>query len=162
MDRIRYHPRRSGQCHVAFKDGGEVAGFEYGVMDVERDVEFLERPRFAGYYVRIIGTDGAEWIGRSTMSVVAALRVIDDEFAETGGRVLCAGLHPDFYETALSEGSGFGYISGYRDAVHIMERPLLDRRARFFADGPTVNDSGCSSPLNAAIQRIRGLRGPVG
>ena len=94
------------------------------------------------------------------MSVVAALRVIDGELAETGGRVLCAGLHPDFYETALSE--GFGYISGYRDAVHIMERPLLDRRARFFADGPTANDSECSSPLNAAIQRFRGLRGPVG
>ncbi|AXB77875.1 hypothetical protein [Novosphingobium sp. P6W] len=133
MEKIRYHPRATGQCHIAVDDGGEVAEFEFGVMDVERDVQFPERRRFAGYYVRIEGSDGVEWIGRSTMSVVAAMRVLDDELAETGGRLLVAGLHADFYETALSEGSGFGYISGYRDAVHIMERPLLDSRARYSA-----------------------------
>jgi hypothetical protein len=161
MDRIIYHPRASGLCHIAVGHGGDVAYYDFGIVEIERDVEILERPRVAGYYVRIKGSDGDVWIGQSLLSIVAAMRVIDDELAQNGGGLLCAGLHDDFYESALSEGTGFGYISGYRDAVHIMERPLLDSRAKFLADGRPQDDDAPPSPLQPAIQRLRGLPGPL-
>lgn len=155
MERIIYMPRRSGKCHIDLHGSGEVGEIEMGVIEVDQGADFLERPCFGGYYVKLIEPDGGVRIGHSASSVVAAMKALDDEMAESGGRLLCAGLHPDFYETGLSEGTGFGYIKGYRDAVHIFERPLIDSRAKFHPHPLSMPKSPVACGLSDAIKALR-------
>jgi len=130
MERIELHPRGNGKCHIDINGVGEVADFEMGVIGISPPTGVAEFPRVAGYYVKLVGPEGQQWMGRSSASVVSAMRAADDEMGLEGARLLCAGVHNGFYETGLSEGTGYGYISGYRDAVHIFERPLLASRVK--------------------------------
>jgi hypothetical protein len=73
----------------------------------------------------VTSPNGEEWLSENAPSMRAALHALDQEIERDGGRLLCAGLHNDFYESGLSAGTGYVYISGYPRTYHMMERTRL-------------------------------------
>ena len=111
MEWKKYQARASGQCAVDLRGEGVLADFEMGIIETGRSRAFF------GYYIKIT-------------SAHAALRALDEEVALDDGRLLCAGLRDDFHETGLSANTGFGYIEGFRHALHMMDRaPFLPEGA---------------------------------
>ena len=124
MEWKKYQPRASGQCAMDLRGDGVLADFEMGIIETGRSRVF------AGYYIKVISEDGEEWVDEDPGSVRAALHALDDQVAFDGGRLLCAGLRDDFHETGLSANTGFGYIEGFRHALHMMDRaPFLPEGA---------------------------------
>jgi len=124
MEWKKYQARASGQCAVDLRGEGVLADFEMGIIETGRSRAFF------GYYIKITSEEGGEWIGEDRWSAHAALRALDEEVALDDGRLLCAGLRDDFHETGLSANTGFGYIEGFRHALHMMDRaPFLPEGA---------------------------------
>jgi hypothetical protein len=140
MDWKRYQPRRSGQCHIDIGGEDVLADFELGIIETGRTRVF------SGEYIKVIVPEGDEWLAEG-WSPLAALRALDEEIALVGARLLCAGLHEGFYESGLSAGTGYGYIHGYRGAVHMLERPSL-----------IAKDEQASQPSSDAAEILAAVR----
>jgi len=149
MEWKKYQGRASGRCEIDLRGEGVLADFEIGIIETGRSRVF------AGYYIKVITEDGEEWVEEDPGSVRAALQALDELVAFDGGRLLCAGLHPDFYESGLSANTGFGYIESYRGAVHMMERPSLISECEQQAPKP----SGAAKVLAAMRERSRAKQG---
>lgn len=136
----KYRSLKSGQCHVDMKGEGEVFAFQMGL------IETGQCRVFAGYYIKVTDEDGEEWTGEDGASVLGALRALDDDIGQSGGRLLCAGLRDDFYESGLSANSGFGYLKGSATPIHVMARGPL----------PPINEGGASpSMVSQILERLR-------
>lgn len=156
QEEITYFLRASGYCHIGTAEVLVTVEFDFGLVEVDRDVFGVERPRLAGYYFRIKRPDGTVWIGRSATSVVAAMREIDGQLSQGGVRLLCAGLHKDFFETALSEGTGFGYIGGQDAPVHITDWALpCERQEQVSAPCEKEGEEEPKLTAEMFIQKIR-------
>ena len=82
---------------------------------------------FWGYFVRIVGRAGEEWLGEDRGSLVAALVAANDAASASGWSVLALGLTDEWTESGLSANSGYGYHPAFDRHVHMLE-PSQDRR----------------------------------
>lgn len=147
MDWKNYQQRRTGECHIDLDGEGILAEFGMGIIETGR------QRVFAGHYIKVLGPEGEEWLGEDASSMRAALRALDEDIGRDGGRLLCAGLYDGFQESGLSMDTGYGYLHGYRGAVHMMERPRLLAldEARAAANTP----SGAAGVLASMRERMR-------
>lgn len=76
---------------------------------------------FAGYFVKLILPSGTEFAGEDEHSLRSALLRLASSMAAVRIDLQCAGLDPRWRESGLSENSGYGYFTFYREAVHMME-----------------------------------------
>lgn len=96
-------------------DGETVDGaFEIGLIETGR------QRVFHCYFVKV-DFGGRHWIGTDQWSVRSALEKLATTLAGEGIELKCAGLSGNWYETGLSENSGYGYIDEVDRRVFIME-----------------------------------------
>jgi len=77
---------------------------------------------FEGYFL-CVRIENLEIIGKSKGncdSYRLALDDCNDQLEQKGLRLLVAGNSPEYSESALSGGSGYGCVSGMRDPLSIM------------------------------------------
>ena len=78
---------------------------------------------FWGYFVRVVGPSGEEWLGEDRSSVRAALGQAADAIAASGWSLLAIGLDDDWQETGLSYNSGWGVHRSYDRHANMLEPP---------------------------------------
>jgi hypothetical protein len=80
---------------------------------------------FHGYYVRISGFDGREWLAEDRQSLRAALIKVADQIEESHGRLLAVGLLDEWRETGMSGNTGWGDHPAFDRAVHMLD-PIMN------------------------------------
>ena len=80
-----------------------------------------------GYFVRIVGPNGEEWLGEDRYSLRAALVQAAAATADSGWELLAIGLGDDWTQTGLTENSGYGYHPAFDRRVHMLEPAPRDR-----------------------------------
>ena len=80
-----------------------------------------------GYFVRITGPGGEEWLGEDRYSLRAALMQAAAATADSGWTLLAIGLDDDWTQTGLTENSGYGYHPAFDRRVHMLEPAPRDR-----------------------------------
>ena len=73
--------------------------------------------------IKLILPNGETVEGRDQHSVRGALYALQAKLSSRGITLVAAGLAPEFYETGLSFNSGYGYLSGFEAAIHMMDTP---------------------------------------
>ena len=80
-----------------------------------------------GYFVRITGPSGEEWLGEDRYSLRAALVQAAAAATNSGWTLLAIGLDDDWQETGLSQNSGWGVHPQFERHVHMLEHPPCAR-----------------------------------
>jgi len=111
----KYQARRSGECWIDIT-GEHRVRFEVGIVETGRSRVY------EGVYLKVWGPDGQEWLGEDRWSLLRALHDVAGQIESAGGKMMCTGLDPKFYETGLSSGTGYGYIEGHGEALYMMDR----------------------------------------
>lgn len=78
---------------------------------------------YEGLYVRVRYGEKPSWLGRDRWCIQEALLEVAMQAREAGFELRCAGMSPNWYETGLSAGSGYGYLKGRENegAFHICD-----------------------------------------
>lgn len=110
--------RRSGSCMARIDETGEIltCDYETGIISTGKTRVFW------GYQI-IIRMGWKEIIGRSkgySETYALALKDCTEQLAAMGITLLVAGNSADYSESALSGGSGYGYLEGKQGGVHLM------------------------------------------
>ena len=119
---LHFEPRIVGLC-VLHHGGSEVkARFQTGL------VESGKSRVYEGLYVRVRYGKQPSWLGRDRWCFQEALLEVAMQARQQGFELWCAGMSPNWYETGLSSGSGYGYLRGreHEGACHICN-PLTPR-----------------------------------
>ena len=119
---LHFEPRIVGLC-VLHNGNAEVeARFQTGL------VESGKSRVYEGLYVKVRYGQILSWLGRDRWSFQEALLEVAMKALNDGYELRCAGLSPEWYETGLSSGSGYGYLRDRENegAVHICD-PLTAR-----------------------------------
>lgn len=115
---------KTGTCEVFKKSTGEIiyCNYKLGVISTGKSRVFY------GYQIEITNEKFSIFIaGKSkgyseTYSI--ALRDCNNKMEEAGLSLLVAGNSSDYSESAMSGGSGYGYIKGRKERIYIMS-PLI-------------------------------------
>lgn len=99
----------SGECEAVWDGAPWKATYEIGTYHSGRTRVY------EGVFTRIGSDDGREWVGHDRWSYVEALKRLFERMTEDGLHLVAAGLDERFYTTGLSDGSGYGYVSGMED-----------------------------------------------
>ncbi|MBK1642466.1 hypothetical protein CKO12_11370 [Chromatium okenii] len=119
-----FEPKKSGTCQLQKTTDNTILSGEY-----ERGIVTTGKSRvFHGYYVRV-DIDGETVTGFDPIhseSYHLALQNCNAQLAEKDLRLLVAGNVPEYSESAMSGGSGYGYLPGHKKAIDIMTSYPLD------------------------------------
>jgi hypothetical protein len=129
-----FEPRIVGLC-VLYDGEKEVdARFQTGL------VESGKTRVYEGLYVRVRYGEQPSWLGRDRWCFQEALLEVAIQARQKGFELRCAGISPNWYETGLSSGSGYGYLKGreHEGAFHICD-PLTLRKEGALRSGRSDN-----------------------
>ena len=76
---------------------------------------------WAGFFVKIVGPDGDEWLAEDPHSLRRALRGIEAKLNEDGRSLQVIGLDPEWRESGLSADTGWGFHPNFDGPVHILQ-----------------------------------------
>lgn len=115
-----FEVRKTGICDVQCLSTGETFNARYRL-------EFISTGKQRVYWGHqlVIELPEMSIVGRvkgGGGSYISELQLCNAQLQDAGLRLLVAGNDPTYYVTGLSESSGFGYISGHKKAVHIMQQ----------------------------------------
>lgn len=111
--------RRVGRCRVQDLSNGETT------LNVRYRFESIStgKQRVHWGYQLVVVLPETSIVGRvkaGTGSCIDELRLCNAQLQDLGLRLLVAGNDSSFNVSAMSESSGFGYIQGHEQALHIM------------------------------------------
>lgn len=76
---------------------------------------------WAGYYFKVVGQDGCEWLAEDPHCLRRALRAIERQLNADGLSLQVIGLDREWCESGLSANSGYGYHPDFDHAVHMLQ-----------------------------------------
>jgi len=112
-----YEPHQTGTTCVIDHEGVQDCRFEIGRVTTGR------QRVFSRWFVKVTMPNGAEFIGEDPHNIRSALADVDRQLEHRHCILVAAGIEDGFYETGLSQNSGYGYLPDVDRAVHIMDLP---------------------------------------
>ena len=131
---LHFEPRIVGLCMLHNGNAEVEARFQTGL------IESGKSRVYEGLYVKVRYGQILSWLGRDRWSFQKALLEVAMKARDDGYELRCAGVSPDWYETGLSSGSGYGYLKGreHEGAFHICD-PLTRREEGALRSGRSDN-----------------------
>ena len=113
----KYETRISRSCEMFGPDG---------VVDAVATLGYVATGKqhvFVAYYAQITDNCGQTFLGENDHSMRQALRAAADHAGLAGWLPLLVGVDENFYETGLSENTGYGYLRGRTGPFHMLDAP---------------------------------------
>ena len=141
MTWLNYEPTQSGTTCIIDGDDAHDVQFEMGTICTGRQRVFHR------HYVKVVLSDGATVIGENPYNLRAAVLDLDTALKRKDRMLLAAGTDSNWFESGLSQNSGWGYFSNAQGPSHIMSLPPLRHR-------DAENDEFVDRSIREAVDRM--------
>lgn len=111
------HEREEFRAPISATQSGQIIGGT-GICGT---IETGGSRTFHSYYSRVQFANGIDVVEEHPRHLLTSLAELAAKIETQGLQLMCAGLAEDFYESGLSYNSGWGYLRGASEAVHIMD-----------------------------------------
>ena len=112
-----YETKTTADCELLGPSGTAGAIIELGSVTTGK------QRVWAGFFAKITAEGGTIHIGENPHSMRQALRAAADQAGLAGWLPLLVGVDENFYETGLSENTGYGYLRGRTGPFHMLDAP---------------------------------------
>lgn len=117
------HEREHFRASITVTLNGQIIGGT-GICGI---IETGKSRTFHAYFARIQLENGIDMMEEQPRHLLGSLKVLAAKIEVLGMQLLCAGLAEEFYESGLSCNSGWGYLRGTSEPIHIMDFHHCDR-----------------------------------